>query len=155
VVTFIDRIFFIVKSIDKHRQEYFTVYTKESQWEKKNKKSQTLWWCVSFTDDVTDKIILMVKFIHEYPNEKLSSIYTNNIAEVITEDSRRKIIRWHDISTDKVTIGIILLVNLSVIFNLWPDAWLSSPHFYFFLIHFFCNKQPPLRPSIWTQLNFP
>ena len=141
-------------SIGKHGHKYsHGIYRGNRSRKKRNKKRQTIRWRVSCTYDVTDKIISMVKFIHEYLNEKLSSIYTNDITEVITKDSRRKIIRWHDISTNRVTIRIIM----SVIFNLWPDARLSSPlpHFYFFLVHFFYNKQPPLPPSISTQLNFP
>ena len=40
---------------------------------------------------------------------------------------------------------IISLVNPSVVFNLWLSDLPSSPllHFSFFLMHFFCKKQPP------------
>ena len=40
----------------------------------------------------------------------------------------------------------------SVIFNLWPRNRPFPPllHFSFFLIHFFCNKQPPPPPNLNT-----
>jgi hypothetical protein len=55
--------------------------------------------------------------------------------------------------TDKVTEGIILLVILSLIFNLWPDDQSSYPlsHFSFFIVYFF--MQQIVTPSISTQFN--
>ena len=68
---------------------------------------------------------------------------------ILQWDSRIQIVWRCDIYinriTDGVTIGIILSVNPSIIFNLWPGAWLSPPsHFYFFFVHFFyvTNNHP-------------
>jgi hypothetical protein len=58
-----------------------------------------------------------------------------------------------------MTDRIIISVNLSVMFNLWPDDRLSSPLLYFYLARyaFFSEKNSrnnnPLPSSISTQLN--
>jgi len=43
------------------------------------KKGQTLWWRVTFIDDITDNINPTVKYIHKYANGKNFSIYSEGI----------------------------------------------------------------------------
>jgi hypothetical protein len=64
-------------------------------------------------------------------------------------------IRWRNIFTnrmiDGVTEGIILLIMLLVIFNLWPNNWPFSPfpHFSLFFMHFFSiTNSHPLPPNL-------
>jgi hypothetical protein len=52
---------------------------------KKNKKKQIIQWHVNFVNEVTDVISSTVKFIREYSDKKLSSIYTDNITNNIIE----------------------------------------------------------------------
>jgi len=51
---------------------------------RKNKKSQTVRWRVSFTNNVIDRINPTIKFVCEYAIRKLSSVYTDDIIEGIT-----------------------------------------------------------------------
>ena len=60
-----------------------TVYTKVIAVKLWNKKNQTVWWHVSFTNDVTDGINPTVKLIREYGNGKLFSVYTGDITKGI------------------------------------------------------------------------
>jgi hypothetical protein len=50
----------------------------------KKKKNQTLWWRVTFIDDITNRINLTVKYIHKYADGKHFSIYTKGIINGIT-----------------------------------------------------------------------
>jgi hypothetical protein len=61
------------------------VYTKGIAVKKKRiKKNQIVWWRVSFTDDFTNRINPTVKFICEYADEILSSVYTDDNIRGIT-----------------------------------------------------------------------
>jgi len=123
------------------------VYTEGITVETKGiKKSQTIWLCVSsykqyyrqhWTDDTICPWISQRKtFI---------GIYWRHYGRYYS-GIKKKIIWWCDIYTDRitnvVTIKIILLVNPSRIFNLWPNARPSSPSPPFLLLckTFLCNK---------------
>jgi hypothetical protein len=89
-------------------------------------------------------------------DRKIPSVYTEGMTTKLQWDSKRQIVRWRDIFTNRMIDGftnsIILSVIPSMIFNLWPGDWPSYPHlpllhFSFFLTHFFCNKQSPLAHS--------
>jgi len=142
--------FFIYVSIGKHKQN--------CSGKIRNKKSQIVWWCVTFTDGVTDKINPTVKHILKYADEKNLLVYTNDITNGITVGlKKRQIIRWRDIFTDRMTSKIIdkiiLLVIPLVIFNLWPDKRLSSPPPSFLLLYcayFSATKNHPF-PQNSTQ----
>ena len=63
----------------------FKVYTKKIAVKKEGiKKSQIVWWRVSFTDDFTNRINPTVKFICEYVDKILSSVYTDDSIRGIT-----------------------------------------------------------------------
>jgi hypothetical protein len=45
------------------------------------KKTQTVWWRVTFTNDITDEINPTVKYISKFADEKLFLVYTEGIKE--------------------------------------------------------------------------
>jgi len=57
-----------------------------------NKKSQTVWWRVSFTDNVTDEINPMVKFVLEYTDENFRRYIPTTLQRVLQWDSRIQIV---------------------------------------------------------------
>jgi hypothetical protein len=63
----------------------------------KKKKIQTVQWHVSFTDEVTNEINPTVKFIREYVDGKLMSVYINNIMKGITVRLKKenRTVTWH------------------------------------------------------------
>jgi hypothetical protein len=70
--------------------------------------------------------------------------YILTTLRTILQWDEKKIIWWSDIYTDRITdvviIEIILSVNPSRIFNLWPNAQPSSPPLLLLCKTFLCNK---------------
>jgi hypothetical protein len=48
------------------------------------KKNQTVQWCVTFIDNITNEINLMIKYIRKYADGKISLVYTKGITKSIT-----------------------------------------------------------------------
>jgi hypothetical protein len=106
------------------------------------KKIQKVWWHVTFTDDITNKINWMEKFPRYISWE---------LWRVLQWDSKREIILWCDIFTDRITNGVIDGIILSIIslmiFNLWPDNRLSSPLPPFILLPYVFFSATKSHPS--------
>jgi hypothetical protein len=66
-------------------------------WKEGIKKSQTVRWCVSFTDNVIDGINSTIKFINEYADGKLSSICIDDIIKGILVEFKKIncTLMWH------------------------------------------------------------
>ena len=85
----------------------------------------------------------MVQFVHEYPNGKLSSVYTDNITDDITVGWKKNhMVKWHLYRQNywRSYHRKILSVNPSRIFNLWPNVQPSSPSLLLLCKTFLCNK---------------
>jgi hypothetical protein len=95
----------------------------------------------------------MVKFVHKYTDRNIPSVYTNKITNNITMEFKKGK-SYGDVTlfTERMTKGMsdwmILLVNPSIIFNLWP----SLPPFLLLPYAFFYANSHPLLIS--TQFNF-
>jgi hypothetical protein len=77
--------FFVAKFLNKHWWKYFVdIYRGNYSEKKKQKKTRKVWWGVTFTNDFTDRINLMVKFFHRYTDKNNLSIYINKIIDGIT-----------------------------------------------------------------------
>ena len=91
--------FSIAKSIGKYWKEYSYGTYRGNRSGRRNKKNkiQTIQWHVRFTDEVTNEINPMVKFIREYVDGKLLSVYINNIMKGITVILKKanRTVTWH------------------------------------------------------------
>jgi hypothetical protein len=73
--------FSIAIFLSKHWWKYFVgIYWGNCNEKKKTKK---VWWRITFTNDFTDRIKLMIKFFHWYIDKNNLSVYINEIIDGI------------------------------------------------------------------------
>jgi len=56
------------------------------------KKSQTIRWHVTFTDNITDEIKPMIKYVHKYANEKIFLVYSEG----------QRVLQWDSKKTNRI-----------------------------------------------------
>jgi len=83
MVTITNQIFSLIILLVNTDENIRIIYTEEYNEQKRNKRKQIIRWHVNFANEVTDVISSTVKFIREYSDKKLSSIYTDNITNNI------------------------------------------------------------------------
>jgi hypothetical protein len=94
------------------------------------KKVRKVWWHVHFINGFTDRINPIVKFIHKY---------IDGITDDITVGFKKKnrMVTWYFLTTKWSMEWLMkVLVNLSVIFNLWLGDRPSSPLPHSYLAHY-------------------